>query len=61
MNKRWASEGECVEALGLSHTVLTHSALLVISSLHEKRYVVDERCSSALTKVMAVALGWRKF
>ena len=23
MNKRWASEGECVEALGLSHTVLT--------------------------------------
>ena len=21
--KRWASEGECVEALGLSHTVLT--------------------------------------
>ena len=23
MNKRWASEGECVEALGLSHSVLT--------------------------------------
>ena len=23
MNKRWASEEECIEALGLSHTVLT--------------------------------------
>ena len=35
---------------------LTEAIVLAISSLHEKRYVVDERCSSALTKVMAVTL-----
>ncbi|WP_222929456.1 hypothetical protein [Synechococcus sp. RS9902] len=35
---------------------LGHAIFLAIRSLHDKRYVVDERCSSALTKAMVDTL-----